>query len=114
MVLLVAGCSNGGPDRAASKPSASADLPLKAVALLRAVRDPQNVKPADWKGRSAEQLERDAKAVCADVADGGPISDVVKRQAKRASVSYFDADYFMKASAVLYCPRFKSTVGYLQ
>jgi hypothetical protein len=113
-LMLLTGVALSGCSPSTSEPSDVApSVATKADVLREALRDPLNVTPEDWEQQTAADVERQALAVCDDLAAPMPASKVVEREMQRAPVSYFDADYFVRASAKVYCPRLQREAGYL-
>lgn len=113
-VAVLAGCSSQAPSPVET-PSAAPSVDVRGAALVEALKDPHNVEdPASWADVSQETLVAHAKAVCADLGrEGMPVAEVWQAEMARDGVSMSDADYFTRASAQLFCPRFQREAGYL-
>ncbi|MFC4034556.1 DUF732 domain-containing protein [Streptomyces polygonati] len=109
-MLLLTGC--GSTVRTPESVPSPADT--RGALLMQGLADPLNGGGGSgWAAVTEAGAVAQAKAVCADLAAHRSLADVWRAEMDRATVGMSDADYFTKASAVLYCPRFQSTVGYL-
>lgn len=101
-VVAVAGCAGGERQVVQLSPSPSDG---RGEALREAVHDPVNVDVKVWAGLSADELADQAQQVCVDLRGEVPLSEVWSRQQDRvAGATTFDADYFTRTAARLYCP----------
>ncbi|MYW49607.1 DUF732 domain-containing protein [Streptomyces sp. SID161] len=112
LLLASAGCSTAASDSGPSGPTSQ--LPSKDAVLREALQDPGNVDRAAWASFTASEVGRGARAVCSDLSTpGNPPATVWRHVMDRFGVAMSDADYFTRASAKLYCPRYQREAGYL-
>lgn len=99
--VLMAGCGavKAGPD---PKPGPT---DTRGAVLVRVLADPENVTEVGaWAGMTEVQAAADAQAACTDLNAEMPLADVWRAEMARGKVGTFDADFFVRTAARLYCP----------
>ncbi|MFF2522250.1 DUF732 domain-containing protein [Streptomyces liangshanensis] len=112
LVAVLAGCSAGPAVEAEREPTETVDR--RGAVLLEAVTNPENLREVSaFSEATPESVAQHAEATCDDLRAAMPMADVWRNVMERDGIDMFDADYFTRASAKLYCPRYQREAGYL-